>query len=107
MTPRKKFSPAVYERILNRQNRRCACPCKEKFDGLSDIRWDHILSLHMGGKDEPENLQALKNRHHIFKSNKENSARAKTKRIQDSNGLRKKKPSQKDKVLAGVLGLEA
>ena len=103
---RRKFPLAVYRGILKRQKLRCACGCRQKFDGVADINWDHILPIHLDGKDEPENLQALKLHHHKAKSNKEASARAKVKRIKAQDGLTKKKPSQKDKVMAKVMGLE-
>ena len=104
MTTRKKFSPKVYMGILLKQNGKCNCGCQEFIHKVEDINWDHILALHLGGKDEPENIQALLKGHHVLKSNKEASARAKVVRIQDQGGLRRKKKSRKDKVLSKALG---
>ena len=108
---RRKFFPSVYRAILVKQAWRCAC-CGEVFDtglGMKATWWyhfDHILPLHLGGKDEPENLQALKRGHHAKKTHKEASARAKTKRIIAQRGLLDKKMSERDKVMAKVLAQE-
>lgn len=106
-TPRKRFSPSVYRAILVKQAWRCAC-CGEFIDswaqtGRLDFHFDHILPLHLDGKDEPENLQALKRGHHQSKTNREASARAKCKRIIAQRGLRDKKMSARDKVMAKAL----
>ena len=74
--PRRRFSPVVYAGIWLRQNGRCACPCGEKLrDGY--VAYDHIIPLSMGGKDEPENLQALIVKHHADKTGREATIRAK------------------------------
>ena len=104
-TPRRRFSPNVYRAILVKQAWRCACcgaSLHDKFI-LADTHFDHILPLHLGGKDEPENLQALKRGHHAKKTHRECSARAKVKRIIAQDGLRRKKESERDKVMAKVL----
>ena len=98
---RRRFSPSVYRAILVKQGWRCAC-CGEFLDQFK-FTFDHILPLHLGGKDEPENLQALKRGHHAKKTHKEASARAKCKRIIAQDGLRRKKPSKKDLVYAKAL----
>lgn len=73
---RKRFPPLVYAQIWLRQNGRCACPCGEKMqEGM--VQYDHIIPLSMGGKDEPENLQALIKKHHADKTSKEAGIRAK------------------------------
>lgn len=73
---RKKFPPHVYAALWVKQNGRCACGCNEKMhDGK--VQYDHIVSLAMGGKDEPENLQALIVKHHADKTSKEATIRAK------------------------------
>ena len=107
-TPRRRFPPKVYRDILDRQGWKCACGCGASFDswaqtGRLDFHYDHILPLWLGGKDEPENLQALKRGHHAKKTHKEASARAKVKRIIAQRGLLDKKMSQRDKVMAKVL----
>ena len=109
-SPRRRFSPKTYRDILVKQAWRCAC-CGELLGGpvghpcaiSAAYHFDHILPLHLGGKDEPENLQALKRGHHAKKTHKEASARAKTKRIIAQDGLRRKKPSKKDLVYAKAL----
>ncbi len=102
---RRRFPLPVYRSILRRQRNRCACGCRRRFDGLQDINWDHIVALVDGGEDTAENLQALKLKHHKRKSARETTARAKVKRIQETDGLRKKKLSRRDKVMAEYLGV--
>ena len=102
---RRRFPLSVYRGILMRQRGLCACDCGEKFDGISDVRFDHIVPLHLDGPDTPENLQALKHKHHVVKSGQEAGIRAKVARIQARDGLLKKRPSARDKVMAKVLGL--
>lgn len=101
--PRKRFPPNIYRKILVEQDWRCACPCRGVISGSRDIQWDHKLPIWLGGKDEPENLQALKRGHHQRKTDRETAARAKVKRIIAQDGLRLKKESERDKVLAKVL----
>lgn len=109
--PRRRFSPSVYRAILVRQDWKCAC-CGESFVlgnrgpvqiAYDAVHYDHILPLDLGGKDERENLQALKRGHHAKKTHREASARAKTKRIIAQRGLLDKKMSKRDKVMAKVL----
>ncbi len=104
--PRRTFPPKVYRAILIRQRNICACGCGEKFETMADVQFDHEKPLHLEGEDVPENLRALKRRHHILKSNREATARAKVKRIQDRDGLLRKKPSRRDVVMAKAMGLE-
>lgn len=101
--PRRRFSPSVYRAILVKQDWKCACPCRESLYDPGAIRWDHILPLSLGGKDGPENLQALLVGHHQRKSDRETAARAKTKRIIAQRGLLDKKVSERDKILAKAL----
>ena len=102
--PRRRFPPKVYRDILVKQDWKCGCKCGETLHGLGwDFHFDHILPLHLGGKDEPENLQALKRGHHKRKSDKETADRAKVKRIIAQRGLLDKKMSHRDKVMAKVL----
>ena len=99
---RRRFPPKVYREILVKQGWKCAC-CGVPLGEVWKYHFDHILPLHLGGKDEPENLQALKRGHHAKKTHKEASARAKCKRIIAQDGLRRKKPSKKDLVYAKAL----
>lgn len=105
---RKRFAPRVYVEIVLRQNGRCAC-CGEKFVAGEPIQYDHILPIWLGGKDEPENLQAMKHRHHNgvpnSKTAREAKARAKIARIKAQDGLLRKKPNAKDKAIAKMLNL--
>lgn len=73
---RKTFSPRVYAEICLRQGGKCACPCGEKLQP-GRIQYDHVISLAMGGKDEPSNLQALITKHHADKTSREATIRAK------------------------------
>ena len=100
-TPRRRFPPSVYRAILVKQDWKCAC-CGARLE-QGDFHFDHILSLDLDGKDEPENLQALKRGHHAKKTHREASARAKTKRIIAQRGLLDKKTSERDKVMAKIL----
>lgn len=101
-TPRCQFSPFVYRAILDQQDWKCGC-CGEDLEGHQYIHFDHILPIWLDGKDEPENLQALKRGHHAKKTHREASARAKVKRIIAQRGLLDKKMSERDKILAKVL----
>lgn len=103
---RKKFAPAVYRAILIRQRNRCACGCREKFTDITDVHFDHEVPLHLDGPDTPENLRALKKRHHIKKSVAEAKARAKVKRIQATAGLTKPKLSARQKAMSKFFGFE-
>ena len=98
-----RFPPRIYRNILVKQDWKCAC-CGGRLE-QGDFHFDHILGLELGGKDEPENLQVLLRGHHQRKTDREASARAKTVRIQKQDGLRRKKESQRDKVMAKALGL--
>lgn len=101
--PRRKFPPAVYVGIIRRQKMRCACGCREKLEAGS-VHFDHIIELADGGRDDPENLQALKLHHHKIKTKKSAKARAKVKRIQAQDGLRRKKMSAHDKAMEKIMG---
>ncbi len=102
---RRKFSPRTYAVIVLQQGGKCACGCREKFEDVTGIHFDHILPLWLGGKDEPENLQALLSHHHATKTSREATARAKVKRIQAQGGLRKPKMNAQQKALAKMTGI--
>ena len=103
--PRRKFSPRVYAEIVWRQGGNCACGCGEPLgSNPRDIQYDHIHPLADGGKDTPDNLQALKAKHHRSKSSREAMARAKARRIQANEGRRKL--SRHEKLIAGYLDKE-
>ena len=102
-SPRRHFSPSVYRAILVRQNWKCGCGCNLLLSTAGIYHFDHAMPLELGGEDTPANLQALIKGHHAAKSHREASARAKTKRIIAQDGLRRKKESQRDKVMAKAL----
>ena len=102
--PRKRFSPKKYAEIIQRQAGICGCGCGEELGAdPRGFQFDHVISLEAGGDDTPENLCALKTRHHIAKSAREAGRRAKVKRIQQRDGLRQRRMNQGDKALARKL----
>ncbi len=104
MIPRRRFSPKTYAGIIARQKGRCACGCREKLGtDPTQIHYDHWIPLWNDGPDTEENLHALKVRHHLAKTRKEAKARAKGKRIQERDGLRRRRMNAGDKVLAKIL----
>ena len=105
MKARRHFPPSIYRAILVRQNWKCACGCDLLLSTAGIYHFDHILPLSLGGLDEESNLQALIKGHHAAKSHREASARAKTVRIQKQDGLRRKKKSERDKVMEKILGV--
>lgn len=107
MIKRRKFPPSVYAEIIERQEGKCACGCGEPLGtDVSQIHFDHWIPLWNDGPDTPENLRALKVRHHLAKTRKEAKARAKVKRIENRDGLRKRRMNQGDKALAKMLDRE-
>lgn len=106
MTPRRQLTPGQKMMVLKRQDFICACMCTEKITDIRDVHFDHALALHLGGTNDLENFRALKVKHHMAKSGRETAARAKVKRIQETDGLRRKKLSERDKVMAKALALE-
>lgn len=61
----------------------------------------------MGGEDTPENLRALKKRHHLAKTIRETKDRAKFLRIAERGGLSKRKMNRQDQMLAKMLEASA
>ena len=101
---RRRFHPRVYAEIVKRQDGICACGCGEALGAdPRDIQFDHELALHLGGEDAPENLRALKRKHHLVKTIREAKGRAKFRRIAERSGLAKRRMSQQDKALAKML----
>jgi 5-methylcytosine-specific restriction endonuclease McrA len=67
----------VLLRLYERQNGLCACGCGTWMDlNVDQIDCDHTVPLKDGGENRESNLQALLRRHHITKTNAENTARA-------------------------------
>ena len=99
---RRRFSPSVYRAILFYQEWRCAC-CGEELGPPGTYEFDHIQDLRFEGKDEPSNLQALIKGHHTTKTTKGQKAAAKSERIRKRRGLRDKRPSLYDKIMAKAL----
>ena len=101
---RRRYPPRVYASIIARQDGFCACECGESLGSdPRDINFDHHIPLWQGGEDTPENLRALKKRHHLAKTISEAKDRAKFRRIADRAGLRKRRMNQQDKALAKML----
>jgi hypothetical protein len=86
---RRRFPPRVYAEIIARQNSKCACGCDEDLTDPRDIEFDHALDLQWGGEDTPENLRALKKRHHLDKTIRQRKERAKCDRLANAGGRRK------------------
>ena len=102
---RRRFSPRTYASIIERQDGVCACGCGEPLGtDPREIQFDHETPIWAGGVDMPENVRALKKRHHMDKTRKEAKARAKADRIRAREGLMRKRLSARDKALAGLLG---
>lgn len=96
---RKRFSASVYAGIIVRQDGKCACCGEPLGDDPRDIEFDHELELWRGGKDAPENLRALKKKHHMQKTRGEAAELAKTRRIESKGGHRRRNLSAADKEL--------
>ena len=108
MAHRKRFHPRTYADIVERQGGICACGCGEELGtDPRSIHYDHQVPLWNGGEDKPENLQALKPKHHLIKTGREAGDRAKMKRIIERDGMRKPRMSRRDKILAGYLEARA
>lgn len=102
--PRRRFHPRIYAEIIERQDGKCACGCGEELGtDPRDIQYDHERPLWNGGEDTPENLRAVKRKHHLLKTIGEARDRAKMKRIIERDGLRKPRMSRRDKILANYL----
>lgn len=101
---RRRFHPRTYADIIARQDGLCACGCDEPLGtDPRDIEYDHAVPLWNGGEDTPENLRALKKKHHFDKTRRETRARAKMKRIAGRDGLRRRKLSRHDRMLGDYL----
>lgn len=87
MAVRKTFHKRVYWGIIRRQGALCG-ECGLRLSG--EYQFDHILPLWLGGKDEPENLQAVHEGCHKLKTAQEATNRAKMRRIQEKHGRRQK-----------------
>ena len=101
---RRRFHPRVLADIVKRQDGKCACGCGEALGtDPRDIQFDHANPLWNGGKDDPENLRALKKKHHLAKTVRETKDRAKMKRIVNQSGMIKRRMSRRDEALAHYL----
>ena len=69
---RKRITPYQAKKIAAAQNWRCACGCGQILDASYEI--DHKIPLHLGGKNDESNLQALLRTHHQGKTSKEAAA---------------------------------
>ncbi len=96
---RRTLNKAVREAVAMAAKGRCAV-CRELFN---KFEVDHILGVELGGGDEMSNLRALCPDCHKKVTKEQSAARAKTKRIIAQRGLRDKKMSAKDKIMAKAL----
>ena len=104
MTMRRRFPPRVYAEIIKRQDGICACGCGDPLGtDPRDFQYDHEIALHLGGEDTPDNLRALKLKHHLVKNIRETKDRAKFRRIADRVGMQKRRMTQQDRMLARYL----
>ena len=87
MATRRRFHPRVIWSLLKRQKLLCG-ECGAKLS--HPVHLDHILPIWLGGKDEPENLQAVHEGCHKLKTAQEATNRAKMRRIQEKHGRRQK-----------------
>ena len=95
---RARFPKKTYQRILKKQKMLCACGCGVKLE-KGAIDFDHIVPLHLGGADSPDNLRALRLECHKIKTVTESKVRAKIRRIKESDGLTKKRLNKKEKMV--------
>jgi len=101
---RRRFHPRVYAEIIERQDGKCACGCGEELGtDPRDIQYDHERPLWNGGEDTPDNLRALKKKHHLLKTIGECKDRAKMKRIIERGGMAKRRMNRQDRELARYL----
>lgn len=101
---RRRFHPKTYAEIIERQDGICACGCDEPLGtDPRDIQFDHEVALHLGGADTPDNLRALKKKHHLVKTIREAKDRGKFRRIADQGGMTKRRMNQQDRMLAKYL----
>jgi Lhr-like helicase len=107
-TKRRYLSPKEQATVIERQGRRCACDCGELLEA-GDTKFDHDIPL-WTGEDTPEdfkrlndidNFRALKNRHHLAKTNTEAAQRAKEKRVRDRH--QGKHMNARQRALAKIL----
>ncbi len=102
---RRRFHPRIYADIIKRQDGICACGCDEPLGtDPRDINFDHELALHLGGTDTPDNLRALRKKHHLVKTIRESKDRAKFRRIVERGGMSKGRMSRHDREIARHLG---
>jgi len=101
---RKKFPASVYAGIIGKQNGLCACGCSEPLGtDPRGIHFDHDKPLWLGGEDTPENLRALKAKHHLAKTKGEAPTLAKLRRLIAKDGHRGRNLSRADSELARLL----
>lgn len=106
MEKRRYLTPSQKDAVILRQKGICACGCGEPLD-LASVHWDHRLPLWLGGTNDIGNFDALKPRHHIVKTSKEATERAKGDRIIEQGGLLKPKLSKRGRELRRRLDYQA
>lgn len=99
---RKRFAKHVYRNILFRQNFICACGCKEIILAGERVEYDHVLALHLGGEDAPDNLRGVKLAHHKNITRRQAKDRAKVIRLQVKQRLKTSERSAKARRVAKI-----
>lgn len=103
---RRPISVAVKATILRRQEMTCA-KCGGAFADVRDAEFDHIVARGLGGGDEARNHQALCRPCHRVKTftkiDGDVARIAKVKRIQERDGLRKRRMNAKDRALQKMM----
>lgn len=78
---RRRFHRRIYLGILRKQRLVCACGCLTKFTKSEGYEFNHVVGLWEGGKDVPENIEALRVPCHKPVTKRQAFERAKAKRI--------------------------
>lgn len=96
---RKSLPKAVRAEVA----RRAGNACQMCSAALADYEVDHIVPVYLGGSDGISNLRALCPGCHKEVTRRQSFERAKMKRIEARDGMRRRKPNAKDRALAKML----
>ena len=102
MSSRKRFAKHVYRDIIMRQNFICGCGCGEIILAGERVDYDHVLALHLGGEDHPDNLRAVKQAHHKRITQRQAKDRGKVRRLVVKRHLKTSERSAKARRLAKI-----
>ena len=81
---RRRFSAAALAKVWDRQGHLCACGCGEPLV-VGHVDYDHEIPLWADGPDTLENLRALIRKHHLPKTKREATQRAKEARVRSKH----------------------